>query len=568
VPISARMLTRPRRALTAALGAAALGTTALVVPSASAAPATDAHKPRPVNTRPTDDVLYRESFDALAKDLRARVNDPGIGHGAVGFTHEGPNGWAVENDASLADGGVEEWRGWSFTTREFWTDAEDQMRDRFARAQGVIAVADSDEFADVAAPGHLYRTSLVSDEVRVKGHDEVVLSFDSHYRGWSGQTGTVTVEFDGNGEQVELVRYDSTTVTDGYDGRTLNASETLRVEVPAGAKTATFRWNLDAEANSWYWAIDSVTVRESLREVTGEPTSAWVVSDIQGQPQDLAHALTDLDAARPEAAGLLMVGDIVPTGTEAQWAQIYATMEEAAPILPEHVAAAIGNHESYTGEPWEVLRDRFLAFAERDRVWDEYVLQGAGGDVPVLVLGQEEARPPEVPMSEEQVDWLKARLTHWTALDRQVLIISHFPLGETASGSWIPWYSDHYERNDQLTAILGDYPNAIMLNGHTHYPFEVGDWAVQRRTEGGHPDGFWAVNTGAIQVEWDARGEDTASISEIVTRDINRGLVVDMYDDRVVIEGRDFGVTDPSKGSNDVNDVVRSVTIPNPLVQD
>jgi hypothetical protein len=221
-----------------------------------------------------------------------------------------------------------------------------------------------------------------------------------------------------------------------------------------------------------------------------------------------------------------------------------------------------------TGEPWEVLRDRFLAFAERDRVWDEYVLQGAGGEVPVLVLGQEEARPPEVPMSEEQIDWLKERLAHWTAQDRQVLIISHFPLGETASGSWIPWYSDHYERNDQLTAILGDYPNAIMLNGHTHYPFELGDWAVQRRTAGGHPDGFWAVNTGAIQVEWDARGEDTASISEIVTRDINRGLIVDVYDDRVVIEGRDFGVTDPSTRSNDVNDVVRSVTIPNPLVRD
>jgi hypothetical protein len=560
------MLTRPRRALTAALGAAALGTTALVVPSAVAAPATGVHKPDPVNTRATDGVLYRQSFDGLTKDLRARVNDPHIGHGTVGFTHTGPQGWTVENDASLAQGGVEEWRGWSFTTPEFWTDAEDQMRDRFARAQGVIAVADSDEFADVAAPGHRYRTSLVSDTVRVKGHDEVVLTFDSHYRGWSGQAGTVTVEFDGRGEQVELARYDSTTVTDGYDGRTLNASEALRVDVPAGAKTATFRWNLDAEANSWYWAIDSVTVRETLGEVPGAPTSAWVVSDIQGHPQDLAHALTDLDAARPDAAGLLMVGDIVASGSKAEWADIYATMDEAAPILPEQVAAAIGNHESYTGESWEVLRDRFLDFAERDRVWEEYVLRGAGGEVPVLVLGQEEARQPEVPMSEEQVDWLKDRLAHWTKQDRQVLIISHFPLGETASGSWIPWYSEHYERNDQLTAILGDYPNAIMLNGHTHYPFELGDWAVQRRTADGHPDGFWAVNTGAIQVEWDARGEDTAEITEIVTRDINRGLVVDVYDDRVVIEGRDFGVTDAS-GANDVNEVVRSVTIPNPLVR-
>jgi hypothetical protein len=309
-----------------------------------------------------------------------------------------------------------------------------------------------------------------------------------------------------------------------------------------------------------------VSVRQTLPAAAAEPTSAWVVSDIQGHPRDLAHAFTDLDAVRPDASGLLMVGDIVASGSKAQWDEIYKVMDDAEAILPETVAAAIGNHESYTGEPWEVLRDRFLSFAERDRVWDEYVLEGAGGEVPVLVLGQEDQRPPEVPMSAEQIEWLKERLAHWTKQDKQVLIISHFPLGDTASASWIPWYHNHYEHNDLLTGILGDYPNAVMLNGHTHYPFELGDWATQRRTDGGHPDGFWAVNTGAIQVEWDARGEDTAGISEIVTRDINRGLTVDVYENRMVIDARDFGVTGAG-GTNDVNGVVRSVTIPNPLAK-
>lgn len=558
--------TPPRRALAGALAIAVVvpltvGTTSI----AAAAPDGSAHKAQPVNTTSTDGVLYRQNFNGLARNLQARSSDPDIVDGTVGFTHTAPKGWSVENDESMANNGVEEWRGWSFTTRDFWVDAEDQMRNRFARADNVMAVADSDEFADRNNTDHTFSTTLVSDEIKVKGHSAVELSFDSHYRGWAGQSATVTVEFDGDGEQTEILRYDSSTVEDNYDGSVLNANETVTIDVPEGAKNATVRWNFEAEANSWYWAIDSVSVREVL-PAAQEPTSAWVVSDIQGHPGDLAHAFQDLAVARPDAAGLLMVGDIVSTGTEAQWDDIHTVMDDAEPVLPGTVAAAIGNHESYANESFETLRDRFLAFAERDRVWGEYVLEGNGGEVPVLVLGQETPRQPEVPMSAEQIEWFKQRLAYWTKQNKQILVISHFPLGDTASASWIPWYHEHYEHNDLLTGILGDYPNAVMLNGHTHYPFELGDWAVQRRTDGGHPDGFWAVNTGAIQVEWDARGENTEGITEIVTRDINRGLTIDVFPDRMVIDARDFGVAG-TNGTNEVNDVVRSVTIPNPLTK-
>lgn len=558
--------TPPRRALASALAIAVV--VPLTVGTASvaiAAPEDSAHKAKPVNTTSTDGVLYRQNFNGLAKSLQTRSSDPDILDGTVGFTHTAPKGWSVETDESLTNIGVDEWRGWSFTTREFWVDAEDQMRNRFARADNIMAVADSDEFADRNNADHAFSTTLVSNDIKVKGQSAVELSFDSHYRGWAGQTATVTVEFDGSGNQTEILRYDSSTVTDNYDGAVLNANETVTIDVPAGAKDATVRWNFEAEANSWYWAIDSVSIREVL-PAAQEPTSAWVVSDIQGHPGDLGHAFQDLAVARPDAAGLLMVGDIVSTGTEAQWNDIYAVMNDAEPVLPGTVAAAIGNHESYANESFETLRDRFLAFAERDRVWGEYVLEGNGGEVPVLVLGQEEARQPEVPMSAEQIEWFKERLAYWTKQDKQILVISHFPLGDTASASWIPWYHEHYEYNDLLTGILGDYPNAVMLNGHTHYPFELGDWAVQRRTDGGHPDGFWAVNTGAIQVEWDARGENTKGITEAVTRDINRGLTIDVFPDRMVIDARDFGVVG-ANGTNEVNDVVRSVTIPNPLTK-
>lgn len=520
----------------------------------------------PANTRATDGVLLRESFDELRPKLRERADDPNIVDGTVGFTHTAPKGWSVTNDASMAGIGVEEWRGWSFTTRQFWTDAEDQMRFRFGRANDIIAVADSDEFDDRNGAPHSFATSLTSEQVKVKGLDAVELSFDSHYRGWTGQSAVVTASFDGGPAQ-EVVRFDSSTVTNNYDGSKINSTEKHVVAVPQGAKNVTFTWSFKADRNSWYWAIDSVAVRKATPAVQGTPTSAWVVSDIQGQPADLDHALRDLKAARPDANGLLMVGDIVATGWASQWADINKVMAANAGILPPQTIAAIGNHENYTGEPFAVTSGRFLDFAQRDKVYGEYILKGKDVDVPVLVLGQEESAPPDVPMSQEQLRWFDARLDHWTKQKKQVLVVSHFPLGDTHSASWIPWYHEHYQFNDLLTTMLGDHPNAVMLDGHTHYPAELGDWAVQRRVTGGHPDGFWAINTLAIQVEWDARGESTNSIDEVVTRDINRGLTVDAYKDRMVVTARDFGPTASPGANNTVNSEIRNVTIPNPFVK-
>lgn len=480
-----------------------------------------------VTGRDTDEVITREGFGAA-----------------------GAEGWAVEFADTMAGEGSDAFRGWQFTTRDAWTADADQMRTRFGRAQETIAVADAQRFG-----GDSFESVLTSAPVSVEGLGAVRLTFDSHYRGAAGQTGVVEVSFDG-GEPAEVLRLDSETVTDGYDARQLNYAQDITVEVPGGAEQAVFTWRLSAEGDARYWAIDSVTVHESLVAAAGDPTRAWVMSDIQGHPNDLQHALGDYAQLAPGADGMLMVGDTVNSGTVREWDEIYAVMDATAGIRPRQTVAAIGNHERYAAGGFEANRDRFLAFAERDRVWDEYVLEGPAGDLPVIVLGQEFAGPSDVAMSDAQVEFLEERLAHWTELDRQVLVITHFPLGDTVSASWIPWYSRHHQMNDRLTSILGNHPNAIVFAGHTHYPAELGDWAVQRRTADGHADGFWAVNTLAMHVEWDARGESTAGIDEVVTRDINRGLVVDSHGDRVVVRAYDFAA----------DEWLREVVIPNPLV--
>lgn len=542
--------------------AAVAGVTAVVIAAPLAAAAIP-HTQTPVDTSASDGVIARESFNELTLDQVSQ--DFGVLNQEPVFTHDAPEGWTVDTHESLAGQGVEDWRGWTFTTKDHWVDAEDQMRDRFTRADGTIAVVDPDEYDDALGTGdYTFESSLTTAPVSVAGKEQIVFSFDSHYRSYESQNATVTVSFDGGPAQ-EILAYTPDTVTADYDEAMINANESLLVDVPAGAEEATFSFDYASAPNSWYWAIDSVTVRDALpQEPVGGPTSAWIVSDIQGDPQDMQEGFNDLHTINPDSDALLMVGDIVASGAPGEWEDIYTVMDNTEDIRPELTIAAIGNHESYSGEPWDTQKGRFLEFAQRDQVFGEYLIEGEGVDVPVLVLGQEDQRLPEVSMSEEQLNLLDQRLDYWSEQGRQVLVVSHFPLGNTTGGTFRPEYSTHHEHNDLLTEIMGDHPNSVWIAGHTHYPVGAGDWSMQRRVAGGHADGFWNVNTVTMQTGWEAVGEDTATSTEVTTGDQNYGINLEAYEDRLVFSAYDFGTT-ASGNADGVLEKVRELTIPNPL---
>lgn len=481
----------------------------------------------------TDGVIWRESFNSQT---------PG--------DQQPAEGWEVTVDNSTT-GGNEAWEGWTHSSRTHWAEELDLMRDRFGRADQTIMVADAEQYA-----GEHFLSTMHSAPVTLEGETALRLTFDSHYRGSADQTGTVSVSFDGEDPQ-EILRLDETTVENDYDPTHMNSMQEATVEVPEGAQEAVFSWTFEGGEEARYWGIDSIAVHRELLAPEGDPTGAWVVSDIQGDPEDLSEALPIYREMAPHADGLLMAGDIVDTGAQWEWYEIYEVMEEHAEILPPQLVAAIGNHERYAPGGFEANRDRFLTFAERDEVWGEYVLEGPGGDLPVIVFGQDAAGPTEVPMSTEQVQFILDRLQYWTEQDSQVILMNHYPLGDTISGSWLPWYPGQHQHNELLTEALANYPNAILLAGHVHYPPELGDWAVQRRTETGHPDGFWAVSTLSMHNGWDAEGENTEDVTEIVTGDINQGLTLDSYGDRVVIRSYDF---------HQGGEQIREITVPNPLV--
>ena len=189
-----------------------------------------------------------DDFDALRPQLSTRVDETGIGAGVLGFTHTPPAGWSIDNSA-MGGGGVTEWRGWSFTTDEFWTEAQaDQQRECNVRARDVFAVADGDEWSDKTFTG-TFDSTLISPAYPVTGGTTATLTYTTFYRQESPQKGEVLVSYDGK-TPVTVKTY-----TSDVPSRT----ETVTLQIPAGATSARVRFRYTG-GNNWYWVIDGVKI--------------------------------------------------------------------------------------------------------------------------------------------------------------------------------------------------------------------------------------------------------------------------------------------------------------------
>ncbi|MFF2040390.1 alkaline phosphatase family protein [Kitasatospora sp. NPDC058170] len=191
--------------------------------------------------------LVPDAFDALRPQLTGRVDETGIAAGTLGFTHTPPSGWSVDNSA-MGTGGIAEWRGWSFTTDEFWTKTQrDQNRELNVRSRNVFAVADSDEWADKTFKGS-YDSTLVSPSYPVAGLGTVNVSYTTYYQPEGSQTAQVLAVWDGG----------TPTVVKTYTTQ-VNGPQTLALAVPAGATGLRLRFRYTGD-NNWYWVLDNVRV--------------------------------------------------------------------------------------------------------------------------------------------------------------------------------------------------------------------------------------------------------------------------------------------------------------------
>ncbi|MFI1226333.1 MULTISPECIES: alkaline phosphatase family protein [unclassified Streptomyces] len=194
---------------------------------------------KPIQER-TDD-----RFDTVQSRLRTRVDETAIPAGVLGYTHTAPRGWSILNKA-MGTGGVTEWRGWTFTTDEFWSRTHrDQGRELNVRARGVFAVADSDEWSDKAFSGRFESTLVSPTYGSLSGKSRITVTFVTHYRQVEQQSAKVLVSFDAGAP--EEVR--------SYTADVISQQQSIDVPIPSGATSAHVRFHYTGD-NDFYWVID------------------------------------------------------------------------------------------------------------------------------------------------------------------------------------------------------------------------------------------------------------------------------------------------------------------------
>jgi Ca2+-binding RTX toxin-like protein len=190
------------------------------------------------------------------------------------------------------------------------------------------------------------------------------LTFDSHWRPFDDQTGTVLVSFDG-GASVEILRYDSTTTND-----TDQRNETVSIDflAPASASEMEVFWRYDDADNDWYWAIDNIVLSADDGATVLLSENFDVLAPTLQPAVD--EATTELGWTHDGPAGWTReVDPASPAGT-TEW-------RGWSFVTPEFwVAADVQARDEFT------LGTGVIAVADGDE-WDDFN-GGAGGDTDSL----------------------------------------------------------------------------------------------------------------------------------------------------------------------------------------
>lgn len=206
-----------------------------------------------------------ENFDGLQPSLQPRTTETGIPAGLLGVTHTAPSGWSVNTIDSMTGKGMDEWRGWSFATPQFWSAAQTgQGRENFTKSSGVLAVAENDEWDDANNPAdQLFESTLTSPAYPVGGKSKIYVNYDQNYRQTGPQIAAVDVSFDGGAPQRQFT-YSTAILGD----QVYRENETIAVpvNVPAGAQSVKVSWVMEDATNDWYWAIDNMSVNDEARD--------------------------------------------------------------------------------------------------------------------------------------------------------------------------------------------------------------------------------------------------------------------------------------------------------------
>lgn len=331
------------------------------------------------------------------------------------------------------------------------------------------------------------------------------------------ETGKVSIYWGCGGEVLaDYLPLAELTITEGAAYKQLPES----LAIPAGATEL-----LLCSANGKVLANERIPDMLCAKEETPLYSFA-VISDthVTPYPWNARNRQTAAAFADLAAMDLLLTidnGDVTNNGRPREYALLKG-MAQKTGLSPFYLT--IGNHDVYKNlGSYTEYRDTFLKAAGRDSVYTELEVEAPAT---FLLLGSEGAADGQAldsgdsVLHEGQLSWLSAQLEA-APKNEPVFIFHHQPLSDSVSGTL--GYSDVIP-DSSLHELLDGNPQAFFISGHTHYTLGS-EWAAYQ-----YQDGLSVIHDGCVCESYD--GEEVRRGSE--------GLVVEVYEDYLLLRARDF----------------------------
>ncbi len=248
-------------------------------------------------------------------------------------------------------------------------------------------------------------------------------------------------------------------------------------------------------------------------------TSFAVVSDIHVEtnfPESYNNLRNVLDGikAGENVETVIYTGDNVMNGQLLESFFFYSAVRAVKPAENNFVLA--GNHDFGNGEGnYEQLRKNYLInneFYLGNKLDKEYFYRVVDGCYMVM-LCSEDPNTSDFTMSRTQFEWLTGVLEEAKQADAPVFVFNHFPLRylNPDKGSEIT--------AQQLGDLLVNYGIELYVHGHIHNNIDG-------------PDNFYkSYGVDCINL---------CRVTEVHEYEAGDGIVVEVYDDEVLVRTRDF----------------------------
>lgn len=227
-------------------------------------------------------------------------------------------------------------------------------------------------------------------------------------------------------------------------------------------------------------------------------------------------------------------GDLTQNGSDTQMAQYKSIVDTYAKTKP--VYAIGGNHETVLGDmTYERLipymgQPMYYSFTKNNDVfimlshYGEYGGDGVGWNSSEFV-------------SVEELQWLYETLE--VNRNKRCFVFNHVYPYEDGVGDPKRLYNGRYWLTTDggigqaFVSLLKHYKNTILFHGHSHTRFELQE--IDRKANYGFVNGYKSVHIPSLSVP----REQVENGLEYAYAE-SEGYIVDVYDDYIVLNGRDF----------------------------